>query len=134
MSDKRKIEKTNEEWREQLGDEVYAICRQAATEPPFSGEYNFNKSVGSYDCACCNSILFSSEKKFDSGSGWPSFWGVAEDAQVELRSDNSHGMIRTEVICSKCDAHLGHVFEDGPKPTGDRFCINSVALKFSPSE
>ena len=134
MNDKKKIDKTDEEWTAQLSDAAYAVCRKSATEPPFSGEYNFNKVSGSYKCVCCDSALFDSGKKFESGSGWPSFWGISEGADVELLPDNSHGMVRTEVICSRCRAHLGHVFEDGPQPTGDRFCINSVALKFDPSE
>lgn len=123
-----KIVKTEQEWRAELSPEAFAVCRQQATERPFTGKYNDCKSDGLYRCVCCGAGLFSSEHKFDSGSGWPSFWRAVDDGNVELRSDHSHGMIRTEVVCATCDAHLGHVFPDGPEPSGQRYCINSVSL------
>ena len=127
-----RCEKTDETWRNELTPEQYGICRLKGTEPPFSGQYNDCKTPGTYTCTCCGSALFQSTEKFDSGSGWPSFWqAVAKDA-VRLESDHSHGMVRVEVLCSRCDAHLGHVFPDGPPPTQQRYCINSISLKLQP--
>jgi peptide-methionine (R)-S-oxide reductase len=122
------VAKTEQAWREQLTPEQYAVLREKATEPPFTGKYTYSKADGTYRCAGCGAVLFSSDTKFDSGSGWPSFWEPAMSHAVELKPDHSHGMIRTEVLCSACGGHLGHVFEDGPRPTGLRYCINSCAL------
>ncbi len=128
-----KVTKPDSEWRDQLSPEQYAVLRQAATERPFTGEYVHEKTPGVYHCAACGQALFSSDTKFDSGSGWPSFWDVVEEGHVELRVDRSHGMVRTEVVCSRCGGHLGHMFDDGPRDTtGLRYCINSVALKLEP--
>lgn len=123
-----------DQWKEKLSPEAYKIARQGGTEPAFSGKYYKNKEDGIYHCVCCKAPLFSSDGKYDSGSGWPSYWQpVNEDAVVEI-TDNSHGMVRVETRCAKCDAHLGHVFPDGPKPSGLRYCINSASLDFSATD
>jgi peptide-methionine (R)-S-oxide reductase len=123
-----KMHKTEQEWRRDLPPERYEVMRQKGTEPPFTGEYTYSKEEGVYRCGACGAELFRSDAKFDSGTGWPSFTEPAVSGNVELEPDYSHGMVRTEVKCARCGGHLGHVFDDGPAPTGKRFCINSCAL------
>ena len=131
MSKKDRDEKSNREWQEVLSPEQYNICRLGGTEPAGSGSLLHNKAEGSYHCACCDAPLFESGTKFESGTGWPSFFQPYEGAVMNIL-DKSHGMVRTEIRCANCQSHLGHVFNDGPKPTGMRFCVNSLSLKFIP--
>ena len=129
-----KITKTEEEWQRELTPEQFEILRRQGTEPPFSGSYTYSKDDGMYRCAACGNELFSSDTKFESGTGWPSFYEPAAADAVELQPDDSHGMRRTEVVCARCGGHLGHVFDDGPAPTGQRYCINSISLDLAAAE
>lgn len=137
MSDdngKFEIERSEEEWREMLDEKSYEITRQCGTEPPFTGKYYDHDEDGVYTCVACGADLFDAQTKFESGTGWPSFYDAIESDRIATRDDHSAGMVRTEILCARCGAHLGHVFPDGPEPTGKRFCVNSAALDFRPRD
>jgi peptide-methionine (R)-S-oxide reductase len=134
IEESKLLSKTNEEWKQALTKEQYEVCRLKGTEYPFTGKYWNCKEEGTYHCVCCGNELFESETKFDSGTGWPSFWAPISPDKVDLRRDISHGMRRIEVQCSRCGSHLGHVFGDGPHPTGKRYCINSVSLELDKND
>ncbi|MFN2197216.1 MAG: peptide-methionine (R)-S-oxide reductase MsrB [Anaerolineales bacterium] len=129
-----KIQKSESEWKAELTPEQYTILREKGTERPFTGKYYRSKETGTYHCAACGNPLFTSDTKYESGSGWPSFWAPLAEGNVEIRRDTSHGMVRTEVLCARCGSHLGHVFDDGPQPTGLRYCINSISLDLEPKD
>ncbi|MBL4790181.1 MAG: peptide-methionine (R)-S-oxide reductase MsrB [Kordiimonadaceae bacterium] len=128
------VEKTDGEWRDELTPEQYQVCRCGGTEPAFSGKYWDTKTAGTYNCAACATPLFSSETKYDSGSGWPSFWKAISEGAITEKRDVTMGMVRTEITCANCDSHVGHIFPDGPQPTGLRYCTNSASLDLMPSE
>jgi peptide-methionine (R)-S-oxide reductase len=134
VNESKRVTKSSEDWRQELTDEQYRVCRQGGTEPPFTGTLLHNKETGAYQCTCCKTPLFSSDNKYDSGCGWPSFDAPVDNAAIRYLNDLSHGMQRVEIRCATCDSHLGHVFPDGPATTGERYCVNSVSLIFNKND